>query len=104
MRWAMIVAMLVRFALAQSVTLPEQLPKAVRDFGPGAARGELPCSLEVLDPELNFASRFQAGYVVRAPMSAYPGSGHHWNVVFSVDASGRQRQACPLYGFYRPPR
>jgi len=56
----------------------------VRDFGPGVARGELPCVVEVLEPELNFGSRFQAGYVVRAPMSAYPGSGHHWNVVFTV--------------------
>jgi hypothetical protein len=72
MHRAIIVAMFVRFALAQSVTLPERLPKAVRDFGPGAARGELPCAVEVLPPVLNFVSRFQAGYVVRAPMNAYP--------------------------------
>jgi hypothetical protein len=81
---AIVVAMFVRFAVAQSVTLPEQLPKAVRDFGPGAARGELPCEVEILLPALNFASRIQAGYVVRAAMNAYPGGGHHWNVVFSV--------------------
>jgi hypothetical protein len=81
---AIIVAMFVRFALAQIVTLPEQLPKAVGDFGPGAASGELPCAVEELQPVLNFASRFQAGYVVRAPMNAYPGGGHHWDVVFRV--------------------
>jgi hypothetical protein len=84
MQRTMIVAMFVRLALAQSVTPPEKLPKAVRDFGPGTARGELPCAVEVLQPELNFASRFQAGYVVRAPMNAYSGGGHHWSVVFSV--------------------
>jgi hypothetical protein len=84
MHRAMIVALFVRFAFAQSVTLPEQLPKPVKDFGPGTARGELPCAVEVLQPALNFASRFQAGYVVRAPMNAYPGGGHNWNVVFSV--------------------
>lgn len=84
MHRAIIVAMLVRFALAQSVTLPERLPEAVRDFGPGAVRGELPCTVEVLEPELNFGSRFQAGYVARAPMSAHGGGGHHWNVVFRV--------------------
>jgi hypothetical protein len=84
MHRAIIVAIFVRFALAQNVTLPEQLPKVVRDFGPGAAHGELPCSVEVLEPELNFASRFRAGYVVRAPLNAYPGGGHHWTVVFSV--------------------
>src|ERR1700733_6023944 len=84
MRQAIIVAMFARFALAQSVTLPERLPEAVKDFGPGATRGELPCEVEVLGPALNFASRFQAGYVVRASMNGYSGSGHHWNVVFSV--------------------
>ena len=83
MHRAFIVAMFVRVALAQSVTLPERLPKAVRDFGPGAARGELACAVEVLQPVLNFASRFQVGYVVRAPLNAYPGGGHHWSVVSS---------------------
>jgi hypothetical protein len=81
---AFVVAMFVRFAVAQSVTPPDRLPKAVTDFGPGAARGELSCSVAVLEPELNFASRFQTGYVVRAKMNAYPGGGHHWYVVFSV--------------------
>jgi len=84
MHRAIIVAILVRFALAQSVTLPERLPKAVRELGPSAARGELPCAVEALQPALNFASRFQAGYVVRAPMNAYRGGGHHWDVVFRV--------------------
>jgi hypothetical protein len=92
MRRAIMVAMFARFVLAQSVTLPERLPAAVRDFGPGAARGQLPCTVDILEPELNLGSRFQAGYVVRAPMSAYVGGGHHWNVVFSVtprEGSGR---------------
>jgi hypothetical protein len=71
MHRAIIVAMFVRFALAQIVTLPEQLRKSVTDFGPGAASGELPCAVEVLQPVLNFASRFQAGYVVRGPINAY---------------------------------
>jgi len=84
MHRAILVAMFMRFALAQSVTLPERLPKAVRELGPGAARGELPCAVEALQPALNFASRFQAGYVVRAPMNAYRGGGHHWDVVFRV--------------------
>ena len=84
MHRAIVVAMFARFVLAQSITLPERLPAAVRDFGPGAARGELQCTVDILEPELNFGSRFQAGYVVRAPMNAYHGGGHHWNVVFSV--------------------
>jgi hypothetical protein len=62
--------------LAQSITLPERLPKAVRELGPGAAHGELPCAVEAQQPALNFASRFEAGYVVRAPMNAYRGGGH----------------------------
>ena len=84
MHRAIIVAMFVRFALAQIVTTPEQLPKSVMAFSPGAASGELPCAVEVLQPELNFGSRFQAGYVVRAPIHAYHGGGHHWDVVFRV--------------------
>jgi hypothetical protein len=84
MHRAIVVAMFARFVLAQSITLPERLPAAVRDFGPGAARGELQCTVDILEPDLNFGSRFQAGYVVRAPMNAYHGGGHHWNVVFSV--------------------
>jgi hypothetical protein len=84
MHRAILVAMFMRFALAQSVTLPERLPKAVRELSPGAAHGELLCAVEALQPALNFASRFQAGYVVRAPMNAYCGGGHHWDVVFLV--------------------
>lgn len=84
MHRAIIVAMFMRFALAQIVTLPEQLPKSVTDFGPGSASGELPCTVEVLQPALNFASRFQAGYVVRAPINAYHGGGHRWVMVFRV--------------------
>lgn len=86
MQRAIIAAISVGLTFAQSVTLPERLPEAVKDLGPGAGRGELPCTVDVLEPELNFASRFQAGYVVRAPMKAYPGKGHRWYVVFSVTA------------------
>ena len=84
MHRAIMVAMFVRFALAQSVTLPEQLPQAVKELGPGAPHGELPCAVEALQSALNFGSRFQAGYVVRAPMNAYRGGGHRWYVVFRV--------------------
>jgi len=74
----------MRFALAQSVTLPERLPKAVRELALERRAESLPCVVEAVQPALNFAFRFQAGYVVRAPMNAYRGGGHHWDVVFRV--------------------
>jgi len=57
MHRATIVAIFANLALAQSVTLPQQLPKTVTGFGPAAAHGELPCAAEGPKPELVFACK-----------------------------------------------
>jgi len=89
--WSLIVAMLTATASAQSVTSPSQLPDTVKNFGAGTAHGELPCAVQILPPALNFASRFQAGYVVRIPLHAYSGGGHLY-VVFQVTPQDGNRQ------------
>jgi hypothetical protein len=90
-RWSLIVAILASSAFAQSVTSPAQLPDTVKDFGPGTAHGELPCAIEILNPVLNFGSRFQAGYMVRVSLHEYSGGGHLY-VVFQVTPQDGSRQ------------
>jgi hypothetical protein len=90
--WSLIVAMLTAAtASAQSLTSPAQLPDSVKNFGPGRAHGEIPCAVEILEPALNFGSRFQAGYVARIPLHAYSGGGHLY-VVFEVTPKEGNRQ------------
>jgi len=83
--------MLTATASAQSVTSPSQLPDSVTNFGPGTAHGALPCAVEILQPALNFASRFQAGYLLRVPLHAYSGGGHLY-VLFQVTPQDGNRQ------------
>lgn len=85
------VAMLAATASTQSVTSLSQLPDTVKNFGPGTAHGALPCAVEILEPGLNFASRFQTGYSVRVPLQAYSGGGHLY-VVFQVTPQNGNRQ------------
>ena len=92
MRWILIVGVVTATASAQVVTSSSQLPDAVKNFGPGVAHGELPCAVEILQPRLNFASRFQAGYSVRIPLGGYAGGGHRWYVVFQVTPQEGNRQ------------
>lgn len=90
MRWTLILG-LAAAASAQVVTSPSQLPDAVKNFGPGAPHGELACRLEILQPSLNFGSRFQAGYMLRIPLHEYSGGGHLY-VVFQVTPQEGNRQ------------
>ena len=83
--------MLASTAFAQSVTSPAQLPEVVKDFGPGTEHGRLPCAIEILNPVLNFGSRFQAGYMVRLPLHEYSGGGHLY-VLFQVTPQEGDRQ------------
>ena len=62
----------------------ERMPPAMRNFEWRPDDKPLNCYLSPLKPGLNFGFRFQAGYIVRVPMSQYRGTGHRWTVLMRI--------------------
>ncbi len=72
---------------AQSIVNIDRMPAAMRNFEWRPDDQPLSCSVSMIKPALNFGFRFQAGYVVRVPMSQYRGTGHRWTVLMRVTPS-----------------
>jgi hypothetical protein len=53
-------------------------------LGADATRNDLPCTVEPLDPNLEYDLSFQAGYVARVPLAALAGSGNELRVLFRI--------------------
>src|SRR5262249_966963 len=79
--------MLAAPVAAQNVVPPSQLTPAMMDFNPPASQ-PLACEVDPVRPMLNFRFRFQAGYVVRVPMSQYLGKGHLWVALARITPEG----------------
>jgi hypothetical protein len=89
MRWLLTLVLLTACgAAAQSILDPARLSPAMLDFDGGFHDLPLLCEVTPIRPALNFGFRFQAGYVVRVPMSQYLGKGHLWVVLARVTPEG----------------
>jgi hypothetical protein len=52
---------------------PEKLPAGIRDFDSARGEGELSCSVERINPRINLAFQFWAGYIVQVPLRQFTG-------------------------------
>jgi hypothetical protein len=71
-------------AMAQYVIPTSRIPDSLRRFDPVAGEKTLRCEVQPLRPTLTFGFRFQAGYLVRVPMSQYLGPGHYWAILVRI--------------------
>jgi hypothetical protein len=65
-------------------------------LGAEANRSDLPCTVEPLEPKLEYDLSFQAGYVARVPLAALAGAGNELRVLFRIqplDVEGAE----PMY-------
>jgi len=79
---------------AQGIIDPARLGPVMKDLEGGGYRDRpLDCEVTPMRPALNFGFRFQAGYIVRVPMSQYFGPGHLWVIVVRITPEG----GTPIY-------
>src|SRR5689334_21489142 len=86
-------ALVVAVAHAQFVVNPARLTERSRNFDWRPDDQPLSCSLSQTRPALDYGFRFQAGYVLRVPLSQYRGKGHRWTVLMRVTPEG----GAPVY-------
>ena len=55
-------------------------------LGAEATRDDLPCTVEPLDPKLEYDLNFQAGYVARVPLASLAGKGNELRVLFRIES------------------
>src|SRR5262245_4136796 len=82
-------------AFGQSILNPARLPTIVKNFEQQSGEHSIRCEVIPLKPVLNFGFRFQAGYVVRVPLSQYEGSGHR--LVLLTRITPRDSTQKPFY-------
>jgi hypothetical protein len=91
-RFLILVLLTASGAAAQSIVDPARLSPAMMDFDGGFHDLPLRCEVTPIRPTLNFGFRFQAGYVVRVPMSQYLGKGHVWTVLARITPEDGNRK------------
>ena len=94
-RGAIILAVLAGAGAAQTSVDPSRLAEAARELRPDRTQTALACSVDPMRPTLNFAFRFQTGYLLRLRLNLYGGAKHHVDMVFRVTPAGPGRQ--PFY-------
>jgi hypothetical protein len=94
-RFLTLVLLTASGAAAQSIVDPARFTPAMLDFDGGFHDQSLQCDVTPIRPGLNFSFRFQAGYVVRVPMSQYSGRGHLWFMLARVTPEAGDRK--PVY-------
>lgn len=88
MRRGIILALFAGSGAAQTIVDPALLPEALREFRPDPAKGSVPCTVDPVRPMLNFAFRFQTGYVLRLPLDLSKGAKQHVDMVLRVTPAG----------------
>src|SRR5437867_10236698 len=84
-RFALIAALLaISIGRAQIMINSARMSASQKTFDPIPRETQLKCDVSPLRPALNFSLRFQAGYLVRVPMSQYIGAGHRWSVFVRI--------------------
>lgn len=95
MRSLLIAVLLSAGAYSQTIVDPRQLRGAWTHLEPQKDDRPLRCEVTPLHPALNFGFRFQAGYVVRVPLSQYFGPGHLWGILVRIAPDDGDRR--PVY-------
>ena len=90
---ALLSVVAVAAAFPQTVVDASRIRGLIRNFEPQPNEQELHCDVVPINAELNFSFRFQAGFIVRVPMSQYAGAGHRWAILMRVTPDG----GAPVY-------
>ncbi|MGA3242440.1 MAG: hypothetical protein ABSG03_39855 [Bryobacteraceae bacterium] len=69
---------------AQTPPDPAHLADVRQAFGSPQSGATLDCQFTPVRPALDFSFRFQAGYMMRTPLSQFSGKGHGWAVLLKV--------------------
>jgi hypothetical protein len=88
MRPLAIALLLASACAAQAIVDSARFGSVLKRFEPQPGEIPLRCAVTPIKPALNFAFRFQAGYVVRVPMDQYSGSGHGWAMLTRITPEG----------------
>jgi hypothetical protein len=103
MRPLAIALLLASAGTAQVIVDPARVKSLAKSLEPQAGEKLLRCEVTPIKPALNFGFRFQAGYVVRVPMSQYSGAGHGWAMLTRITPEGGGQQPVYLAGRVRLP-
>jgi hypothetical protein len=95
MRSLAIALLLASACAAQAIVDSAKFGSIFKNLERQAGEKPLLCEVTPIKPALNFGFRFQAGYVVRVPMSQYSGPGHGWAMVTRITPEGGGQQ--PVY-------
>jgi hypothetical protein len=95
MRPLAIALLLASPCAAQVIVDSARFASIVKALDRQADEKPLRCEVTPIKPSLNFGFRFQAGYVVRVPMSQYSGPGHGWAMLTRITPEGGGQQ--PVY-------
>jgi hypothetical protein len=98
-----IAVLLASACAAQSIVDSARLGSVLKVLEPQAGEKPLRCEVTPIKPSLNFGFRFQAGYVVRVPMSQFSGPGHGWAMLTRITPRGGGQQPVYLAGRVRLP-
>jgi len=80
-------------AAAQTLVDPDHIANARKSFESAADARQLRCEMTSVRPALNYAFRFQTGYVIDLPLSQFSGAGHKLRMLVRVTPEGRE----PVY-------
>ena len=103
MRPLVIAVLLASACAAQSIVDSTRFASVLENLEPRAGEKPLRCEVTPIKPSLNFGFRFQAGYVVRVPMSQFSGPGHGWAMLTRITPRGGGQQPVYLAGRVRLP-
>jgi hypothetical protein len=95
MRAALVAVLFCAVATGQAIVDADRIGTAVKLLDEPTDRVPLNCSVYPLSPRLNFALRFQAGYVFSVPLKQYIGTGHELTLVTRI--TPRDGDAKPVY-------
>jgi len=88
MRRALFAFALSPLVLAQTLTTPAEIRRALAQVPADEANPWLDCAVAPIKPVLSFGLRLQAGYVFRFPLGQFAGSGHTLTVLTTVTPEG----------------
>ena len=103
MRLVLVFTLVAAAAFGQSIVDGTRLSPDLKSFERRDDDRPLRCEVFPFRPALNFSFRFEAGYVVRVPMSQYSGPGHGWAVLARVTPQAGNREPVYLAGRVRLP-
>jgi hypothetical protein len=99
---AIVVLLWAAQTYAQTAVDPARLPTLLRNFEPRPGDAPLACEVTPVAPALNFAFRFQAGYVFHLPAAQYSADTRGWSVLTKITPKDGSRQPVYLWARSRP--